>query len=121
MLNELSERDAMELKARLDEARRDFERERRPRAEIAPSELPLTDLLGRALEFTEHEREAERRFNQSRDEFEKASAQTTGAWNEYYRALATYFESSQSVGLKHSEATRFVENMTPVSIAKGSY
>lgn len=121
MLNELSERDAMELKAKLDEAKRDFERERRPRAEIAPTELPLTDLLGRALEFTEHEREAERRFIQSRDEFEKASAQTTAAWNEYYRALVAYFENSQSAGLKHSEATQFIENVKSMNIAKGSY
>ena len=110
-MNELSERDLMELKAKLD-----YEKHALAQGRVNNT-AALPELLGRALEYTEHARELEKRFNQTRDEFEKQTAIATEAWNEFYRAIANYLETSASPAIKHSEITRMVENKTPVSVA----
>ena len=112
--NEFTDHERAELQALRDK----LEMERYPTKDAAPK-VSLTDLLGRALEYTERERQLEREFSQSREAFEKSTEAATQAWNEYHYALLDYLNQVSSVAINHSEMGRYLAPPNVASEVRG--
>jgi len=91
MLNDDNTHEMKKLKAQLD-----YEQHLREadRALTQRDRVPLQDLLGKALEFTEHAHNAEIEAAKTQEIAEDARGRARAAWNDYLRAFDEYVKTS---------------------------